>query len=237
MVKVLCLPVGVWKVIFFLLQFLNFGFFIGSLVFDVWFKQRWNYPGNIDSENYKGRLFSAKDHLVGLCDEGDSFKYCYDECRDLCDDLSSNKGDCRDFCDRFKYWYRAGVAYTVFDIIAAVLSFIIAFMIIMSFCRSQSIRRFFNLYVTAFFMIAVFLCHFLGFVVYAGVAKLKFHDCTHDFDYSGSKSVCAQAGAKFALFVLIWLLFIVPIYFIVARKAKIEEQNSENGGYQAHLNR
>ena len=100
MVKVLCLPVGVWKVIFFLLQFLNFGFFIGSLVFDVWFKQRWNYPGNIDSENYKGRLFSAKDHLVGLCDEGDSFKYCYDECRDLCDDLSSNKGDCRDFCDR-----------------------------------------------------------------------------------------------------------------------------------------
>lgn len=201
MVKALCLPVGVWKFIFFLLQFLHFGFFIGSMVFDVWFKQRWDYPGNIDTETYKGKLFSSKDHIIGICHEDDSFKYCHDECRDFCDDLSSNKGDCRDFCDRFSYWYKAGVTYVVFDTIAAILSFIIAFMIIISFCRSPRIRKIFNLYVTAFIMIAIFICHFLGFVIWAGIVKLKFSDCTHDFDYSGSKSVCAKEGAKFALFI------------------------------------
>ena len=110
-------------------------------------------------------------------------------------------------------------------------------MLIISFCESKKIKKIFNLYHTGFLMICVLLCHFLGFVVYAVIAKLKFSGCTHNFYYSGSKSICGEAGPIFALIILIWLIFITPMYFIVARKAKIKEQKGFYRIYQVNFTR
>lgn len=237
MAKVLCISVRIWKIVFYLLQYAHFGLFIGSTKVDVWFKQRWDHSKNLGTETYKGRLFTTKDHLIGMCDVGDSYKYCHDECRDFCDDLFTNKDDCRDFCDRFSYWYRAGVTYFVFDLIAAVLSFIIAFIISMSCCKSHRFKKIFNFYITGFLMIAVLICHFLGFVVWASITKLKFNECTHNFYYSESESVCAEDGAKLALAILIWLIFIVPLYFFVVRKAKSKKQIRDYREYELNISR
>lgn len=231
--KVYGLKIVVWKCIFISIQIINFGFLVGAMDYDEWFKQKWKFYG--ETYNYRGRLYTNKKDL-NFCDDGDSFKYCYDECRDDCDDLKSGKSDCRDSCDRFKYWYNAGAAYLAFDIIGSIITVFIALMIILTFFRIERLRKIVNVFNTAILMIVVFVCHFLAFVIYAGVAKLKFSSCSHDIDYDGSESVCGEGGAKFALFIIFWLGLIVPIYFLVARKIKIEEEsNRESDPQQMHL--
>jgi hypothetical protein len=231
--KVLGLSKLVWTIIFLCIQIINFSFLVAAMDYDYWFKQKWKYPGG--SYNYRGRLLTNKKDL-DFCDDGDGFKYCYDKCRDKCDDFRYKSDDCKDSCDRFKRWYDAGAVYVAFDTIGSIITVLIAVMIIVSFFRIQRLKRIVNLFNTAILMIVVFVCHFLAFVIYAGLAKLKFDDCSHDFDYDGSESVCGEGGASFALFILFWLLIIVPNYFLIARKIKISDENEEGSNYnQIHL--
>lgn len=225
MVKVLCLPKPIWAVLFILIQILNFSLIIATIAHDYWFHQKWEVGDS--SGKYKGYLVWPKTGISGICNHsGDSFKYCHDECEDLYDDLNMNTG----ICDRFKYWYSAGVAYLFFSIIACVFTVLIVIVLLVDICKCGCLKKIFNIYTTGFLMIFVFILHFLAFTIWAGTVELKFDSCSHDADYKGRKSVCGEGGAAMALFLLFWFLFITPIHFIVARKLRMKELEEDGNG-------
>ena len=218
MVKVLCLTKPIWSVLFILIQILNVAIIISTIVHDYWFHQKQEVGD--ESGKFKGYLVWPKTGLNGICDDsGDSFDYCHEKCTDKADDYNFNTG----ICDRFKFWYSAGMAYLILSIIAIVFTALIAIMLCVDICRCCSSIKICNIYTSGFLMIFVLVLNFLAFTIWAGTVELKFSGCSHDSDYKGKKSVCGEGGAVMALILLLWLAFITPIYFIIAKKLRATE--------------
>ena len=216
------IPILVWKIIFICIQIFDFGILVGAMDNDEWFRQKLKYYQY--SYTYRGKLLkSGKD--LNFCDVDDSFKYCYDECIDICDNYPSGQDECKDTCKRFKAWYDGGAVYVALDTIASIITVIIVVLIVLSFFKIQKLNKIANVFITAVLMIVVLFLHLLAFVIYTGIVKLEYEDCTHNSDYDGIKSVCGEAGAQLALFLLIWLLAIVPFYFYISIKIRIKENN------------
>ena len=190
---------------------------VGAMDYDYWFHQNWDFPNesivNQDSFKFKGSLLNTHRDL-GICDSGDTFSYCYDECDH--------------HCDRFKTWYSAGSAYVAFDTLGSIVTVIISIILVLDAIKFKYIKKFMNVYTTGFLLILVTFFHFLAFVIWAGTVKLQFDHCSHDLDYSDSKSVCGEGGASFAIFIFIWLFLLSPVYFFIARKIRIEELKEES---------
>ena len=216
MIKVFGLPKLVWSIIFLCVQVINFGFLVGSMDYDYWFHQTWDYPDGflIAPFKFKGSLLNTNRDLGDICDSGDSYKYCYEECNS--------------HCDRFETWRNAGGAYVAFDTLGSILTVIISIILVLDGIKFKYLKKFMNVYTTGFLMIVVTFFHFLAFVIWAGTVKLKFDHCSHQIDYSDTKSVCGEGGASFAIFIFIWLFLSTPVYLFLARKVRMEELNEES---------
>jgi hypothetical protein len=154
MAKVLCLPIVIWKVIFLVIQVINFCFLIAVINVRIWFTQKWKFPEG----NYKyrgGFLDNRKD--MGFCDKDDTFKYCFEECEDYCEDFSSSSDKCKEFCERFKYWHDGGAVYVAFQTVSTFITFLIAIVVILSFFKLGGLNKIFNLLTSAILMIFVLI--------------------------------------------------------------------------------
>jgi hypothetical protein len=219
MSTVLKLSYSTWRFLFLWLQIINLAFFISVMNADEWFRQKWEYT-NDQTFVYRGSLLKNLKTFT-YCESQDSFILCYDSCRDSCENYS-NESDCKETCERFKYWYRGGTVFIAFETLAVMITVNIAAFIVLSFFKIQGIKKVSSLFVISLMMIAVFVCHFLAFVIYAGVVDLKYDKCSHDFDYEDKESVCAEGGPEFSLFILIWLLVCVPVICFVGIKSRKE---------------
>ena len=63
--------------------------------------------------------------------------------------------------------------------------------------------------------------HFLAFIIWAGVVQVRFSGC--DSIEFGSDKVCGEGGAAFALWNLFYFTLGSPVYFLIAKRLKNEE--------------
>ena len=200
---------------------------MGAMDYKIWFHQKWYYPypdsypyANKFSYRFKGSLLNSKRN-IGICDSGESFSDCYNECNNN--------------CERYKIWYAAGVAYVTLDTIGSIVTFIIGIVLVLDLIKFRYLKKFLNIYTTGFLMVLVAFFHMLAFIVWASVVKLKFDNCSHNYDYSDGENVCGEGGASFAIFILVWLTILSPIYLFFAKRIRIEELNEENTGEAKEL--
>lgn len=212
MVKLFGLSKLIWSIVFIGVQIVSFGFLVGAMDYDPWFHQYWSYDvSGISDYKFKGMLLYPSRDMGTLCDDSDYYKECYDNC------------DTK--CDKWKSWQDGGGTYVAFDTIGSLLTVLNAALLVLDALKFKYLKSVINMFTTAFIMIAIFVLHFLAYTIWAGTVKLKFSDCTHNIQYSGTKSVCGDGGAAFGLFIIFYLLFITPAYFFIAFKLRQEERN------------
>jgi hypothetical protein len=212
--SLLALPKYVFSITFFCIQVVNFGFFVGSMNFNIWFHQNWGWGSN--SYQFRGQLLGPLSNLNNQCGNDDTYSDCYE--------------NCDNYCDRWNNWYGAGAAFVFFDTMASILAVVIAVITVLDYFKFKYCRRCINLLTTGILMIIIFVLHLLGFIIWAGAVQLRFDKCTHDANYDGVETVCGEGGAIFALWNFFWLLFVVPFYFYICyklwKKEKDEGQQS-----------
>ena len=187
--KVFGLSKLVWSIIFFIVQIFNFAFLVGAMNYDYWFSQELNYYIEgfyYDSYHLQGKLIKPNSNIAQDCTTDNTYQECYDNYSEF-------------GFDALEKWYSAGVAYIFFDTLGAILVVIAAVFIALDAFKFKPLKKIINLFNTAILMFVVAGLHFFAFVIWAGVVKLTFSDCTHNFPYSGAKSVCGEGGAAFAL--------------------------------------
>lgn len=209
MVRFLGLSKPTWIIIFIVIQILPFSLIISGLASENFFSQTWTFKYSSD-EKFKGKILGPNKDLR-ICDESDSYQHCYDKCDN--------------YCSRFWHWYYSGAVFVTLETSSLVILFLAQVFLVLELCKFRYLRGFVNSFTTAFMQVLVFLFHFLGVVIWAGVNEVSFGDCSHEFSYKGSKSVCAEDGFKIALACLIITGVIAPGYFLVFFKLWRKESN------------
>ncbi|OMJ83037.1 hypothetical protein SteCoe_16130 [Stentor coeruleus] len=220
MPKVLCLPRKLWNVVLFLVQVFFFSMIIGAINNDYWFKQKLNF-GTLTS-TYKGKLLYPKDSLFIGCSTSDTYERCHENC--------SGK------CDFFMSWYSGGVSFTFFSCLAVFFIILNAILLIIDLFSIPLCKRTSRVYITAIFLAISTLLYFIGFTIWASLVNLRIDSCSHDYGYSGSKSVCAEEGANVAITTFVFLFITIFPYTYVVRKIKESDQMfAENSGMPSNL--
>jgi hypothetical protein len=213
MVKVCGLKRKAWLAIFFCLHLCCVGFLVGSISSSNWFSQ------NLVIDTDTGQLIMKyKGALLHLKGNSTSYKDLYDDCMSLEDPYPGIKMNSA-FCDQFNTFYNAGVAFISFDIIATILVLVITTTIIFEYLHIRLITKFLSLWLSSILLPFATFFHFLAFVVWAGVVKLKYSDC--DFYYNtdtSDKNVCGEKGSSLALGGFFYMLFYSVFYYFVVRK-------------------
>lgn len=220
MPKVLCLPRKLWNIVLFLVQVFFFSMIIGAINNDYWFKQKLDF--GITETTFKGRLLYPKDNLFTGCSTTDTYERCHENC--------SGK------CDFFMSWYSGGVTFTLFSCLAVFFIILNAILLIIDLFSIPLCKRTSRVYITAIFLAISTLLYFIGFTIWASLVKLRINSCTHDYGYSGSKSVCAEEGANVAITTFVFLFITIFPYAYIVRKIKESDQMfSENSGMPSNI--
>lgn len=194
----------IWTVILVLSHYISNGLMIAAICTDYWFHQKLTFYGSTDK--FKGGLFGPKTYN-GRCD---TYLKCYE---DYCD-----------HCTNMGIWAASGIVYGTLESLAIVLSLITTVFLLFSLSGTRLCRKRASISGTTWLVIATFILHSLAFIIWAIMVKLTVDDCTHDMDYSGSKSVCVEGGAILSMIILVGFFFLAVFHFILARKVADQER-------------
>ena len=78
------------------------------------------------------------------------------------------------------------------------------------------------------FAIFTFLCHFLAFVIWAGVSKAKMSGSCDDISVIDQEDVCGSDGPALAVFTILILAFITPLFIFVWWKKDDDSPDSDS---------
>jgi hypothetical protein len=204
MVQACGLSKRVWLGIFFCLHICSFGFLVGAMNYGTWMSQTIYSDGE-----FKGGLLSPKD-------TSDDYKTLKDR---YCGDSGLEA-----LCDEYGNFYSAGVAYVFFDVIGSILVAFIVVIVVLEFLEVKSVTRFLSLKLSMILSLVITFLHFLAFVIWAGVVKLKYNDCDLNTGDTDAQSVCGEGGSALAIWTIFYLIFFSIFYFVVCKKIIIEEK-------------
>jgi hypothetical protein len=144
---------------------------------------------------------------------------------DIIDDDDICDSDALDgLCDTIKTLYDAGVVFVFFELIVIILIVLWIVFLVIEVVKSQFLPN----VVGYIFPAAIFLCHFLGLVCWAGVTEVEWGDCD-DTSKDDEESVCGEAGPALAIFIILVFLFVFPAFAFVWWKKDNVESSSESG--------
>lgn len=221
--KILKLDHRVWWIIFIVLYVFLIAVMVGTLSTQAWVELK---PENLDPFKFKGSLIRVIDGLGEIPNianplspldlEGETYQKIYGGAcfvKDVLDEettLAFTWDLYHSWCKLFrKLWMGAGL-FIVFEITAIVcIAIIIALLILFIYKK--------------FYFIASFLAagcmwasHIIAIIAWITISQGQFEDnCSDLTDGEKAPKICARDGPKLALFVLLFLPFVMIPFFIV----------------------
>jgi hypothetical protein len=197
-IKIGKFQIEIWWTIFFFFQLSLIGFMIATLLVYPWITLH-----GPNGKSFNGGLYK--------CVEGCDFSYSELEktfCTPLFVELENVY---HSLCLLFKTLQRAYVIYLVFEILSIIGVFFWVIFMLLCLKKIKFIRT------TYFFSVCAFVCHFIAMSGWLGTVQADFAGHCNDFPNDGSQPmVCADAGPKLGIFVLIFMAVGVITYIIVA---------------------
>lgn len=204
MKKVLNINKPIWLIIFSSIMLGTIGFIVVEFTYDDWFSQ--TLKSDDFSIDYKGGLLKPQG-------KSDFYQHFYNECSS--DDLIGDG-----FCKQLKAFRTGGLAYMSLSLFSLLFVTGSYFILMVNICKCKSLKHKFPLIMTSVLYGLGFLLHILGFIIWALVVKVRFHECKYDMPLKIEHDVCWENGAGFAVFVNVFMLIISVANYGFMKKLK-----------------
>lgn len=224
------------RIILIICEIIILGIMMGPLIVERWFNQGEisTWYGSLTQVTYDSEVIAGSQY-VDLRNEACAS---YEEAKDYCDDIEEESYDYEDCpedqldlleadCTRFKNLYAGGVIIILLSSVAmGVWVAKLIFLILLFWRKEKRLGRM----VVVVLTVIIALFYLIGYGVWMGLSKTTFKDDCEDF-YDGDKQqkVCADDGAKFGLFsVLFNIVYSALFVLAILLKWHQDEEHSSN---------